>query len=180
MIDGNIVTLRPPIDDDLPVLMEMRNDIDLQKLLLAKPRPNTMQRVKDWLGRRMSDSTVLFFIIADKNDNSCLGFIQLMMISTHHGTAQLGIALRPGATNKGAGREALTLCEEFAWNRHHLRKITLEVLGSNARALHVYEALGYRHVGVFTEHYFAEGQYHDVILMEKLLNRNAQVQNRAA
>lgn len=180
MIDGKVVTLRPPIDDDLPVLMEMRNDIDLQKLLLAKPRPNTMQRVKEWLSRRMSDSTVLFFIIASKNDNRCLGFVQLMMINTHHGTAQLGIALRPNACNQGAGREALTLCEEFAWNRHHLRKITLEVLGSNERAIHVYQQLGYRHVGVFQSHYFAEGQYHDVILMEKLLNPLAQIHSRAA
>ncbi len=172
MIEGLQVRLRPPIDEDMPVLMEMRNDIDLQKLLLAKPRPNTMQRVKEWLARRMSDSTVLFFIIADKQTNHCLGFVQLMSINIHHGTAQLGIALRPDACNKGCGREALTLCEDFARDRHHLRKVTLEVLGSNTRAQHVYERMGYRVVGFYAEHYFAEGIYHDVILMEKLLVRS--------
>jgi RimJ/RimL family protein N-acetyltransferase len=169
MISGTNITLRAPLDEDLPTLMGMRNDLELQRNLLSVPRPNTMSRVKQWLERRLEDERGLFFIIAHSADNHAVGFIQIVGIDWVHQSGKLGLALIASARGKGWGTEAMTLCENYAAQRMGLRKIVLEVLASNTSAIKTYNKLGYRTIGEMKEHFFVDGVYHSVILMEKML-----------
>ena len=64
MLQGQAITLRETREMDLPVLAGIRNDVALQLALMATPRPNTVERVEDWIKRRASDPAGVFFVVA--------------------------------------------------------------------------------------------------------------------
>ena len=50
-----------------------------------------------------------------------------------------------------------------------LRKLMLQVRTDNQIALYLYASIGYRMVGHLKQHYFDGNHYHDVTMMEMLL-----------
>jgi len=175
MIEGCRIRLRAPNEGDLPALAHLRNDVQLQTQLLCTPRPNTTESVRSWLDRRLQDPQALLFVIAEQGHDGCVGFLQAVNMNLLHGTAWLGVALVPEAQGRGYGREAVELCEQYTQARFRLRKMLLEVRHDNERALRLYKALGYRAVGTCQQHFYADGRFHDVTIMEKLLVAEAAV-----
>jgi diamine N-acetyltransferase len=106
--------LRAVRHDDLAVLTEMRNDVELQLHLMARPRPNSPRQVQEWIDRRSSDTTGAFFVIARMPNDQAVGFTQLQRIDAVNGHAWLGIALSNAGRGSGHGRRALMLLEDYA------------------------------------------------------------------
>ena len=167
MLQGKTVRLREARDADLPALAALRNDLDLQLALMATPRPNTVERVEDWIKRRANDPAGAFFVIASADGSETIGFLQLLNMDPVHRHAALGICVTGAHQGKGRAAEALTLLEGYAAGTLGLRKIVLQVLAANARAIAFYEKDGYRRVGVLEQHHFQRGAFHDVLIMEK-------------
>lgn len=169
----NTTILRAPTETDLPFLVRMRNNQALQTRLMAVPRANTTERVRDWIGRLTSDSASVFFIIADKATNSPVGHIQLSHIDTLHGHAELGIAVDDAFQGQGHGGAALEQLEQYALRMFNLRKIHLRVLASNTSAVKLYEKRGFNTAGTMRKHFYHDGGFHDVLVMEKFLERQS-------
>ena len=169
MICGNKVLLRPPLDEDKEFFFALRNDFDLQSLLLSRPRANSIQRVLEWLEKRLADNEALFFVLAEKQSNRACGFIQLTNIDLISRTGFLGICLGSDYQGEGYAQDALKLFEEYSRNIFNIRKIMMEVLSNNEHATEFYLKSGYRQVGIWKEHVYQLGQFHDVTLMEKLI-----------
>ncbi|MEY4428987.1 MAG: hypothetical protein RLZZ182_1676 [Pseudomonadota bacterium] len=168
MLQGQRVVLRAWQAADVEPLGVLRNDVALQQQLMSQPRPNTPERVQAWLKARSEQSDGVFFVIADRQTDQALGFIQLQHLDLFHGHADLGICLAPEAQGGGRGREAMQLLMGYARSVFSLRKILLQVLLSNTRAIALYESLGFERVGVLKAHFCAQGQHHDVLWMEHL------------
>lgn len=175
MLTGSLVVLRQPLPGDIDLLIRLRNDVRLQAALMSIARPSTPRRVEAWLGKRLDDEQGVFFIIAVEETGQACGFIQLVNINFIAGTGTLGICLDESVHGKGHAGDAMRLLEEYAKDAFNLRKITLEVLASNLRAINFYKKLGYTGVGVRREHFYHSGTYHDVALMEKFI-RTAEAQ----
>ena len=171
MLTGDTVALREAADEDIPFLQALRNSVDLQAELMALPRPSGRARVKEWLQGRTTDAKAVFFVIAERESNQAKGFIQLLNIDLLHGHGDLGICVSPAAQHQGMGREALALLEGYVQRFFRLRKIMLEVLNTNTTAISFYVKSGYRRVGVLRKHFYQDGTYRDVIVMEKLLSK---------
>jgi RimJ/RimL family protein N-acetyltransferase len=169
MLTGTSILLRAPREDDLARLVEWRNDVALQTQLLTIARPNTPHRVREWLARRLDDPASAFFIIADREQGLAQGYIQAVRIDFTHGTGELGICLQPSAQGKGFASQSIQLLEGYLSDRLRLRKLILHTLSANARAVRFYEKHSYRRVGTLTENFYADGHWHDVIIMEKFL-----------
>lgn len=169
MLDGHEIVLRAWREDDLEPLELLRNNVALQSLLITQPRPNSSEKVRRWLVEKTGSEDVLFFIVAQRASQQCLGYIQLNNIQLLHGTADLGICLAPAAQGQGAGREAMALLERYAQQVFALRKIVLRVLVDNHGAVAFYVRLGFSEVGCLREHVYVNGLYHDVLIMEKRL-----------
>lgn len=169
MLAGVNILLREPRDEDLPCLVEWRNDVPLQTQLLAIPRPNSPSRVRDWLAKRSDDPQAVFFIIADRETDTAQGYIQAVRLDFTHGTGELGICLQADAQGKGYASEAVQLLESYLVDRFRIRKLTLQVLAKNLRALRFYEKQGYQRVGTLKEQFYADGSWHDVVIMEKFI-----------
>src|SRR6478609_8433200 len=105
MIDGTTTRLREPRESDLAALGALRNDLTLQRLLLAHGRPNSIDRVREWVNRVSSAPDSVFFVVADLEDEP-IGFVQITALDLVDGHGQLGIALGDDRRGSGHGQEA--------------------------------------------------------------------------
>ena len=169
MLSGKNVVLRAWCEDDLEVLMRLRNDVALQTHLITQPRPNSRTRVIQWLKDWSERSDGMFFVVAATADNNVFGYIQLANMDLMHGRGDLGICLDPSAHGRGIADQAMNLLQNYVIQVFGLRKILLHVLRSNLRAIAFYEKQGFEHVGVLHKHAFLQGSHVDVLIMEKLL-----------
>ena len=169
MLTGPDVILRAWRDDDVAALARLRNDVALQQQLMAQPRPNSHARVLQWLKDRSERTDGVFFVVAAASDDRAVGYVQLADMDIFHGHARLGICLSPDAQGTGWAAQAMALLEAYVREVFGLRKIVLEVLCSNARAIRFYDKQGFSTVGVLRQHVFMHGAHVDVQWMEKLL-----------
>jgi diamine N-acetyltransferase len=169
LVRGEALCLRAPVEADLPLVAALRNDLALQASLLGTPHPNTPAMARDWMARRLADPNEIFFLVADAATDEALGYVMVAGIDPLHRHGELGICLAPAHQGRGLGREVLALLEGYARDVLALRKIGLQVLTANARAIALYRRAGFREVGVRQAHHYFQGAYHDVLVMEKLL-----------
>jgi RimJ/RimL family protein N-acetyltransferase len=169
MLASKNVVLRAWREDDIAVLMRLRNDISLQIQLMTQPRPNSRLRVSQWLKDWSERTDGVFFVVAAANDDHVLGYVQLANMDVMHGRGELGICLDPAAHGQGVADQTMEMLQNYVIQVFGLRKILLHVLCSNLRAIAFYEKQGFGRVGVLREHVFLQGDHVDVLLMEKLL-----------
>jgi diamine N-acetyltransferase len=169
MLTGPTARLRSPREDDKNFLVSLRNDVLLQMLLMALPRANSLTRVDEWLARLTNDPASLFFVVADKETDRAVGYIQLTKMDFVHGHGELGICLAEENRGRGYAADALALLERHARNVFNIRKFVLYSLTSNKRAIGLYKKTGYQTVGTLKEHFYQDGAFRDVLIMEKHL-----------
>lgn len=169
MLTGEKTILRAWHSDDLPVLQMMRNDLRLQQQLMTHPRGNSIDQVKDWLNVRTKASDGLFLVIACKSSDRAVGYIQVTKLDLLNGLGRLGICIEPASQGKGYGGESIALLEQHLHRVFGLRKLTLQVLAENERAIRLYARSGYREAGRLREHFYIGGKFSDVVLMERFI-----------
>lgn len=169
MIIGNRTTLRAWKDQDLPILLAMRNNFALQQQLMAVPRSNSPEQVREWLSRRTKSSDSLLFVIAEKESDCAVGYLQVVGMEPTHGVGYFGICISPDAQGSGFGGEAITLLLGYLRDVLGLRKLMLEVLAQNDGALRLYKKLGFSQTGRMNKHFYLNQNYCDVILMERFI-----------
>ena|SRR5271165_5332643 len=170
MLVGQNVTLRAWRDSDLEVLTALRNDSKLQAQLMTQPRPNSTVRVRQWLSEKSSRTDGVFFIVATQKEDRAIGYVQVLNLDLLNGHGDLGICVSPAAQGQGYGRETLALLEVYLRRTFALRKLMLQALADNAGALAFYHECGYGNAGRLTEHFYTDGRFCDVVLMEKFLS----------
>jgi RimJ/RimL family protein N-acetyltransferase len=169
MLVGTAISLRAPAPADLAALTALRNDAELQWGLMGTPHPSTPDLVQAWMAKRLADPLSAFFVIAEREGDQACGYVMIAEMSLVHGTGELGICLGRAHQGRGYGRESLALVERYVRDVFRLRKVVLRVLASNAGALALYEKTGYQTVGTHRAHFYHGGSFHDVTVMEKLL-----------
>jgi RimJ/RimL family protein N-acetyltransferase len=169
MLQGDRLTLREWRESDLDVLAELRNDVELQALLMTRAKPNSIERVRRWLVERSSRDDMVFFVAAARMDDATLGYLQVRKIDHHHGTGEFAIGFSPSAQGKHLAQDACRLVYPYLRQTLALRKLTLEVLADNARAIAFYRKNGYREVGRMERHFRAGDSYKDILVMERFL-----------
>lgn len=169
MLVGKNVVLRAWREDDIDMLMRLRNDVALQTQLMAQPRPNSRVRVTQWLKDWSERTDGVFFVVAATEDDHVFGYVQLANMDVMHGRGDLGICLDPAVHGHGVADQTMELLQSYVMQVFGLRKILLNVLCSNLRAIAFYEKQGFERVGVLREHIFLQNSHVDVLLMEKHL-----------
>jgi diamine N-acetyltransferase len=170
-IESSLIKLRQPEDSDLDLLVSMRNNLDLQTMLMSLPRASNTQRVRDWLNNHLSNPQSVFFMIAEATTNVSCGYIQITNIDFVHRHGELGICVDLSFQGKGYGKKSICLLEKYVQEIFNLRKITLKVLEKNCTAIHLYEMLSYQKIGMYKEHFYHQGSWHNTVVMEKLLRQ---------
>jgi putative acetyltransferase len=81
----------------------------------------------------------------------------------------LGISVRKDWCDRGVGTALLRAAIDHARAGGVVKRIELAVFAQNARAIHVYEKLGFRHEGRRRNAVLKNGRYLDDLIMALLL-----------
>jgi diamine N-acetyltransferase len=152
------VTLTPLEETDLDLVHAWQNSAAVRDLTMGFRFPIQKDTVRAWLrdlGGAGQPSRAAYAI---RTGGAAVGIVQLYDIAAYQRRATLGIFLgSPGHRGAGIGHVATALILDFAFNGLDLRKVGLEVLGTNAAAVRMYESLGFQREGIKRQEYFADG-----------------------
>lgn len=164
--------LRPIEKSDLKKLNKWKNDKEIFKYLGGGFQPISIDQQSEWLDS-MIDLTGnnKRYIIEDEN-HMAIGVIGLYGISWIHRAAEIGMYIgEEEAHGNGYGTEAYEIIENYAKNFLNLRKLKLNVVYTNEKAVGFWEKLGYSKIGYLSQERYIDGQYHDLFILEKFLNK---------
>ena len=146
--DGRKVVLRTPRMSDLDDFLEFINSLIDEGADILMTEKVSREAEADWLGKLLAEvEKGQAMCVVPEIEGKAIGNSDI-----HRGkgkrshTGTLGIALRQECRDVGIGSEMMrTLIEEA--RKSGLEILQLSVFGSNPRARHVYEKLGFREVG---------------------------------
>lgn len=171
MLSGEKVFLRPIVKDDLSFLNSWKNTEKIYKYLGGGFMPVSIDTQVNWM-ENMIDTTGSNkrFMICEKKSETPVGMVGLYSIDKIHRTTEIGLYIGDESKQgKGFANESAMIIERFAKNYLNLRKITLKVVDDNNYGTKLWESLKYQKVGKLTEERYINGEYKDVIIMEKFL-----------
>ena len=151
---GRIVTLRPVAEDDLPALLAV----------LEEPEVARWWRRDEW-ERVDEDDAVTFAIVVDGAVAGCIQFSE--ETDPDYFSAAVDIFVASAAQGRGVGPDAMRALIVWLIDARGHHRLTVDPAADNARAIHVYEGLGFRRVGVLRRYERVEdGVWRDGLLME--------------
>jgi RimJ/RimL family protein N-acetyltransferase len=167
MLTGEKVILRPIRFEDWEKTVKWRNDLFIKVSTMSHPFPITIEMEKKWYEENLNNknNTFLPFTVQEKENGNVLGYFSLNNINwiSRNGFVSGAIGEKSNI-GKGYGREAVTLLLDYAFNFLNLNKVCAYVV-SDHPALKTWESLGARIEGKLHKHYFAKGNYLDVVIL---------------
>ena len=173
MIEFERISLIPIEMEDVELLNKWKNDEEIYKYLGGGFKPVSISQQRKWI-EVLTENTLenQRYIILDENNNK-VGFIGLYNISLIHRTCSLGLYIGERDTwGKGIASRAYKAIETYAKKYLNIRKIHLEVVSANERAVKMYEKLGFNICGKYEKERFIDGKYEDLLIMDKFIGEN--------
>lgn len=108
-----------------------------------------------------------YLLVAEREVAGVLQFHELP--DPDYKSAGIDITLREAYQERGLGAKALKRLIRYLIDVRGHHRVTIDPAASNARAIHVYEKVGFRRVGVMRRYERGiDGQWHDGLLMDLL------------
>ncbi|MBX0359306.1 GNAT family N-acetyltransferase [Halobacillus sp. Nhm2S1] len=124
---------------------------------------DSLEKEKAWISRHEEPE---FFLVAER-DREVVGFLNFnlgsLSATRHQGT--FGVSVKKDVRNLGIGRELVTAMIARCRRTDGLDIIRLNVSASNARAIHLYESLGFQKEGCFQDYIRKNGKSENLIHM---------------
>lgn len=152
--------------EDAPVVARWHQDSRYHRMYDSSPSiPHDEAAIAQRLQNSKDARDKFQFGIRLIDNDELIGTIDLNGIDAYHGTAWLGIGIGDEVNrDKGYGREAIQLIVDYGFNELNLHSIELTVFGFNARAIALYEKLGFQRQGTHREFLLRDGKRHDMHL----------------
>ena len=172
MYCGELVRLRAIEMSDLDNIMKRWNTYEMRRFL-GSTLPMSERAEKEWLEKATTEDVRkdgrIVLVIEDKKSKAFLGTVSLFDISNHSRRAEFGIAIHnTEMMSKGYGTDATRLTLWLGFHQLGLNSIYLYTFSFNERAQRAYEKAGFTRAGIFRKSMFAEGDFHDMIIMDIL------------
>jgi RimJ/RimL family protein N-acetyltransferase len=160
--------LRKPEPSDVHALYRLKNDPDVVAMLVGFTTGYSTADLEAWVERHRTAANEALFVIADPEDRA-IGHVGLYDIDHRVQSAEFAIAIDRSMWGKGLGRACSRRVIEYGFGELNLRRITLEVLETNERAIRLYRSLGFVDEGRLRQAYRKQGDWIDVLLMGLLV-----------
>ena len=152
------LVFRRPEPRDLPALLKFKNDPEVTELLCGFHAGMSAADGAAWLEGLRSHDDELVYVIATTED-ACIGHVGLYGIDHRVRSAELEIMVGVKSLwGRGYGKAATRWMIDYGFAQLNLNRIHLSVLDSNARAVHVYESLGFQKEGLLREAQYKNGR----------------------
>lgn len=168
-MEGNLTILREERSDDLPFLVEMRNDLETQAWSLTLPPDYTLgMYIKRLDGREFSyDRSDGRFIITEKESHELIGSVVYSSLRSRW-SATLGIIVAKPFWGGGYAMDAVEVLLKFLFEELGLRVVRLWTHSGNPRAVGSAKKLGFKLSYRQREAVFKGGQIFDNLGMDLL------------
>jgi RimJ/RimL family protein N-acetyltransferase len=167
ILEGEKVRLRPMEERDLPAFVEWLSDPEVTRWLAEMSFAPTLDQERDWYdGRRVDPDSLMWAI--DTADGQLVGSTELRLFPMRK-KAEFGIVI--GEKSKwdgGLGTEALRLVLGYAFGELELNRVELTTAEDNARALRVYEKIGFVREGLKRQDRVLDGRFGNTVMMSVL------------
>lgn len=156
---------------DLISINSWRNDKEIISNLGAPFRFINQEVDEKWYDNYMQSRFNTIRCAITKNDNDdIIGLISLTNIDYINRNAVLHLMIGSNFQGCGAGTFAINEMLNHAFNDYGLKRIELEVLSNNKRAIHVYEKCGFVKEGTKQKAVFKNGEFLDMHIYACLNN----------
>lgn len=169
MIKGELVILTKPLREDMPTLLEWRNNPDHRKYYREYRESSLEDQLKWYENIMMKDPTWYHFIAKPiSNPDKIIGVAFLNHIHPIYKTGEFGITLGdPEYRGKGYGKDMLITLIKYGFEELNLNRIWCEVY-SNNDSIHVYRKVGFKDEGILRQHVYKNGEYLDSYMLGML------------
>ncbi|WP_227426493.1 GNAT family N-acetyltransferase [Roseibaca sp. Y0-43] len=166
--EQSMVTIRPATAQDAPAICALWNPIIRDTVVTFNPVERTPEDIADMIATRQAGPGAFFVAEAA---GTMLGFATYGQFRAGLGYGRCmehSINLAPEARGQGLGPRLMAALEDHARQAgHHV--MVAAITGSNDGSVRFHAALGYVHVGTMPQVGWKFGQYHDLVLMQKIL-----------
>ena len=160
--------MRDATADDAPAIAYIYNQGIEDRLATLETQLRSAEERAEWLAARGPRHPVL---VALDGGGVVVGWGSLNAFNprpAYNHVADFSVYVAREARGRGIGDTLLTALEDRA-RAISYHKLVLAAFPTNAAGLRLYERHGFRAVGVYREHGWLDGQWVDVIVMEKIL-----------
>lgn len=170
MYNGKKIYLRNYEENDMNNLKNIMNNYKVREFLTlniilpfsSNDQGNFFKSIPERRKKYIYD-----FAIVRKEDDALIGGSVVKNVDFKNSVCGAGFFIDEKYWEHGYGGEAVNLIEKFIFYELNIRKIKLEVISNNIRALKLYEKLGYQKEGILKKEIFRNGKYLDLILLAK-------------
>jgi RimJ/RimL family protein N-acetyltransferase len=150
------VHLRLLAEDDLEMTLAWRNRDEVRRWF-KQSDILSLESHRAWFTQHQLVDDAFMFVVEDIATGAPVGQVSIYAIDREIGEAEVGrFIAAPGVSGKGLIRDAISALVHFAFSELSLQRVYLEVLADNARAIRLYESLG------FVKH----GERNGLVMME--------------
>lgn len=168
MLRGNRVKLGPIKREYINSFLKWFTDPEITQYLIMY-RPMTRMMEEDWIENlKNRENTINFaIVILDENGKEkIIGNCGIHNIEWKNRVGEVGIVIgEKDYQNKGYGTEAMELLIEYGFTTINLNRIELYTYDFNISALKSYKKVGFIEEGRKRQFIWANGRYHDAIIM---------------
>ena len=164
LIEGKLVTLRPPREEEAEQIARWFDDLEVTRYLELR-HPQSVAMEKEFLDRTARDPNVVWWGV--EHAGGLVGGTGIHEIDWKHGSGTTGTLIADRAAwNKGLARELMQLRARYAFTQLPLRKLKSAYLDGNLASGRAQKAAGYREVGRWHKERFVDGEWRDMVLTE--------------
>jgi RimJ/RimL family protein N-acetyltransferase len=160
------VQVRPIRETDIEGFRAVLDAVASEKKYLATVRAPPLKQVREFVVGNIRGNNAMYVAETEGEIVGWADAVRGTRDSTRH-TASVGMGIIEAYRGQGIGRRLLERVIEHCW-RARLVRIELEVLVDNARAIALYEKLGFHYEGRLRKARLICGEYKDVFHMALL------------
>lgn len=170
LLSDGVVALRRPEPVDGPHYWRMRNDLALVSSVMGFRLGVAGHTIDEWIasGGGVAQDDLLLTAVLVSDGHRPIGYVKAYRVDRFSRHAWIGLSLFDERdTGHGHGRRMITQICDYLRDFVGLRKVSLEVLAANARAVTLYRSLGFEDEGRMKSQYFAGGRFEDVLILSR-------------
>lgn len=171
LLSDGVVALRRPEPIDGPYYWRMRNNLALVSSVMGFRLGVAEDTIEKWIAHGgVTGDDLLFTAVLVAEAYRPIGYVKMYRLDRFSRHAWIGLSIFDEKdAGCGYGRRILTQAIEYLQDYAAIRKVSLEVLATNARALALYTDLGFVEEGRLKSQFFVGGRFEDVLILSRFL-----------
>jgi L-amino acid N-acyltransferase YncA len=162
--------IRPAIDTDVAAIAEIYNQGIADRGATFETEPRTAADIR----ARLADSHQFPTLVAESSTGVVVGWARVSSYrprACYAGIGEFSIYVARAARGQGVGRPLLTALVAAARERGYW-KLVSRVFPFNTASRSLCRACGFREVGIYEKHGCLDGEWVDVVIVERVIPEN--------